>query len=390
MPKPKFPKPWYRKKRGWYVTLDGEQIPLGKGRETAFEQYHDLMRQPRERKVLAASVVSIIDQFLDWVQKNRAADTYIWYQSRLQLFGRKYPDLLTKELKPIHVQQWIDSYDHLSSGSKRNHARSVVRCMNWAEEQGLVERSPLAHFKKPKGGARQTVITPEEYAAILGLIPSEPFRDLVIFAWETGARAAECLAIEKRHVDLSSHRIIFPVEEEKMERMPRIIYLTDIAEEIVRRLVLRYPAGPIFRNTDGLAWTTEAANCAFVALQIRFGLRVMKAEGFSLTDEEIQRKIATLKPDRKVKGRGVRKTADELRDEAKRKLRNAAACARSKKLCLTVFRHSFCHRLLKSGVDALTVSVLMGHADPTMIAKVYSHLSHAPQYLRDSLRKAAG
>ena len=55
-----------------------------------------------------------------------------------------------------------------------------------------------------------------------------------------------------------------------------------------------------------------------------------------------------------------------------------------------MFRHSFCHRLLKSGVDALTVSVLMGHADPSMIAKVYSHLSQAPQYLRDALRKAAG
>ena len=48
---PKFAKPWYRKRRGWYVTLDGQQIPLGKDREAAFEQYHDLMRQPRERKV---------------------------------------------------------------------------------------------------------------------------------------------------------------------------------------------------------------------------------------------------------------------------------------------------------------------------------------------------
>jgi len=30
----------------------------------------------------------------------------------------------------------------------------------------------------------------------------------------------------------------------------------------------------------------------------------------------------------------------------------------------------------------------MGHSDPTMIAKVYSHLSHAPDYLRDVLRKS--
>ena len=74
---PKFPKLWFRKNRGWYVTLDGRQTPLGTEREAAFEQYHDLMRQPRERKVPTACVVSIIDQFLDWVQKNRAAETYI-------------------------------------------------------------------------------------------------------------------------------------------------------------------------------------------------------------------------------------------------------------------------------------------------------------------------
>jgi integrase len=387
---PKFPKPWFRKKRGWYVTLDGQQIPLGTEREAAFEQYHDLMRQPRERMMPAAAVVSIIDRFLDWVQKNRAADTYVWYQSRLQLFASKYPDLLTKELKPIHVQQWIDGYTHLSSGSRRNHARAIVRCMSWAEEQGLVDRSPITRFKKPKAGVRRTVITPEEYAVILNLIPNESFSDLLIFAWETGARAAECLATEKRHVDLPTHRIVFPVEEEKMQRVPRIIYLTDKAEEIVRRLVFQHPSGPIFRNTNGVAWTTEAVNCAFVALQIRTGLRAMKKEGFEVSEEEIQRKIATLKTDCKARGKVVRKSAEALRDEAKRKLRNAAACTRAKKLCLTVFRHSFCHRLSKSGVDALTVSVLMGHADPSMIAKVYSHLSQAPQYLRDALRKAAG
>ncbi len=57
------------------------------------------------------------------------------------------------------------------------------------------------------------------------------------------------------------------------------------------------------------------------------------------------------------------------------------------KYCLTAFRHSWCHRMLKSGTDALTVSVLMGHADPSMIARVYSHLSHAPDYLLQSVRK---
>ena len=386
------PKPWYwEERKSWYVTIRGDRKNLGPDKKEAYQEFHRLMGKPPEAapvRVQGMPVVAIIDQFLESLQENgAAADTYIWYQTRLQIFARRNPALDVADLRPFHVQQWIDSIRR-SPGTKRNYARSIMRCMKWAEEQGLIDRSPIAHFKKPKGGIRQTVIGPEEYQVILGSIRNDSFRDLCIFAWETGARAAECLAIEKRHVDLTGHRIVFPVDEEKMQRALRIIYLTETAEEMVRRLILRHPTGPIFRNSDGRPYTTEAVNCAFIALQMRTGLQAMKEEGFTLTEEEIAQKIATLKPERKWKKRNIRKSPAELREEAMRKLRYAAARLRAKKFCLTVFRHSYCHRLLKSGVDALTVSVLMGHADPTMIARVYSHLSHAPEYLRDVLRKS--
>lgn len=41
-----------------------------------------------------------------------------------------------------------------------------------------------------------------------------------------------------------------------------------------------------------------------------------------------------------------------------------------------------------SGLDALTVSMLMGHADPSMVARVYSHLNHAPDYLLKAVERA--
>jgi hypothetical protein len=44
------------------------------------------------------------------------------------------------------------------------------------------------------------------------------------------------------------------------------------------------------------------------------------------------------------------------------------------KYCLYAFRHTWCNRALKNGVDPITVSVLMGHADTSMLAKVYQHL----------------
>ena len=374
------PKPWYWKERGaWYVTIRGKRENLGPEKKKAHEKFHRLMGE-KPRRITGTLVIAIIDGFLDSLQKSGAADdTFVWYQSRLQCFARRYPDLDVGELRPFHVQQWLDSINR-SQGTKRNYARSVMRCMKWAEEQGLIPRSPIAHFKKPKGGVRQTIITPEEYRELLTFIRSPYFRDLLIFAWETGARAEECVAIEKRHID--HHRIVFPPDEEKMQRAPRIIYMTDTAEEIVLRLAKEHPTGPLFRNRDGVPYTTDAINCAFIALQTRMGIKLMD---YKPSEEEIAAKIARLTPNRQ---NGVPKSPAKIREEAMRKLRTIEAKKKARKLCLTAFRHSFCQRLLKAGVDALTVSVLMGHADPSMVAKVYSHLTYAPDYLLEVLKKA--
>ena len=201
MPRPS--KPWFWKRRkSWFCTIKGTRIDLGSDREKAFQAFHGLMSKPAPKPVRMESLVGLIDSFLGWVQANRARDTYRWYLERLQLFCRQYPDLRIHDLKPVHVQKWIDGMK-VASGTKRNYARSIMRCMRWAEEQGYIERSPIAHFKKPRGGVRQTFISPEEFQKILGAIKRQPMKDLCSFAWETGARALECLALEARSITRS-------------------------------------------------------------------------------------------------------------------------------------------------------------------------------------------
>jgi len=56
-------------------------------------------------------------------------------------------------------------------------------------------------------------------------------------------------------------------------------------------------------------------------------------------------------------------------------------------LCPTTWRHGFCTHLLLAGVDAVTVSILMGHRDASMVAKVYQHLTHNQDYLLGQLRR---
>lgn len=45
--------------------------------------------------------------------------------------------------------------------------------------------------------------------------------------------------------------------------------------------------------------------------------------------------------------------------------------------------------MLLRGVDAFTVAILAGHSDPSMLAKHYAHLSQAPAFLREQVRRVS-
>lgn len=332
-----FPKPFYRESRGlWYVQINGKQINLGPAKDDAYTRYHELMAKPKDAPLVPTPtrgplVVVLIDEFLEWCKKHRSPDTYRWYKDRLNAFCRSIPvDLSVDDFKPFHVQKWVDAQSDLASGSRRNLIAAVKRAMRWAEEQGYVDRSPVAHMKKPGCGRKEQVVSPEEFQKILGGVKDEAFRDLLNVTWETGARPQETLRVEARHVDFPNARWVFPASEAKGGKVPRIVYLTPSALEITTRLAERRPTGPLFCNTDGFPWTPDATNCRFQTIKRKLGI----------------------------------------------------------KYSLYSFRHTWINRMLMGGVDALTVAVLAGHSDPSMLANHYAHLSQSPAFLGEQARRA--
>lgn len=152
--------PWYRKDRGvWCVTINGKRHNLGTKKKDAYDRFHDLMRQPRRQKVVVASVASVLDPFLDWVERNRAAATYEWYRCRLQDFVEKHPQLTIEELRPHHVEKWA-GLPHLAQTSRRNLMRAVKRSLKWAVAQGYLDSSPIEHMEVPGG---QSMVMPPPF-----------------------------------------------------------------------------------------------------------------------------------------------------------------------------------------------------------------------------------
>ncbi len=384
-----FPKPFFKKSRGlWYVEVDRKQVNLGADRDKAFKRYHQMMVQPRERRVETTSLAAIVDEFLEWVQKHRSAETYEWYRYRLQRFCERYPTLKSSDLRPFHVQRWVDSYDNLSRTSKRNYIRSVKRCLRWAVQQGLLATNPIEHLEAPGADRKETTVSLSEYETLISSIHDDALRELVITTWQTGCRPQESLRVEARHVEESRQRWVFPRSEAKGKRTPRVIYLTGEACEITRRRMAQFPDGPLFRNSAGKPWTTDAVNNALDRTRIRV---FQKSSAYSKQriKAEIESLLPQLKLTRIVSGQPVKKSRDELRTEARRKVLNKLAAESVPRYSLYALRHSWATRALQSGLDGLSVAILMGHSDPSTLARVYQHLSHQPEHLLELARKAS-
>ena len=186
-------------------------------------------------------------------------------------------------------------------------------------------------------------------------------------------------------MDLALGRWVFPAEESKGKTMPRVVYLNERALEITRRLCVLHPTGPLFRNEDGTPWNKHSTACAFGRLNVALGLRKMKELG------------VTSGPVKRFNRAGFKdavmltaaRQAHVAAYKARRKAILKAARKQGKKYALYHFRHSWATRALQRGVDPLTVAILMGHQDPSTLAKVYQHLAHDPDFMRKAAAKAA-
>lgn len=333
-------KPWYREKRKtWYAEIGGVQHNLGPDKEAALTRFHELTAEERKRKpgevkveAEVPTVADIFQKFLDWCEKHRSQKTYLWCRFRIRAFIKHAKGKVVNQpfdtLKPFHVVEWSDKDPDWSPTYKHGMIAGIQRPFNWACKMGHIDKSPIRHIEKPGMERREQYVTVDQWKKIRDhYVDGDPFRDILEWAWECGARPQEAKGIEARHVQLASHRIYIPKEEAKGKKRPRIIYMTPHAEAIVARLMAKHPTGPLFRNNRGNAWSGFCMNNRFIRLKKHLGV----------------------------------------------------------KFAAMSLRHGFATRKLEQGMSPATVAALMGHRDLSMISRYYSHLDQADEHLQSQL-----
>lgn len=353
------PHPFFRASRNtWYVEIDKKQHPLGKhpdglpppkkvkgkwnAPQVIVDEYHRRMAT-KEEPALAAPVTSsavlvveLLESFMDKYATEKSERTYEHYRQFLKSFRLSLPDGLTVEaLAPSHVTDWLCKHRSWSPSTKHGGIHAVKKAIRWGCKERKLGASPLAEVEAPTPTRREVVILPEQWPHILAACTDADFRDLLSFLWDSGARPQEARWAEARHFDPDNRRLVFAKSESKGKKIARVIYLNDPAFEIIRRRAKQYPEGPLFRMPNGEPWTRNAIRCRFRRQRIHKRVKL------------------------KIPG-----------------------------ICCYAIRHSYATNALQAGIDPVTLAVLMGHADASMIANVYQHLATNPAFLLDAAKQA--
>lgn len=406
-------KPFFRPtKNRWYVELDGKHVNLGADEAVAWARYHQIMAdraKPKPQLPQSAPnghpfVSDVINAFVHWLKArvaegSKARRTLEWYHKYLTSFVRFLrslegpqgqdpddpPALTVDRLEPIHVYSWVDNQPGWKTG-RRGAMTAVQRAFSFAAKAGLLKsigsHSPIAALEKPAQGRRELLVSERDYREVLGLVRDDEFRDLLELSWETGCRPHELFTVEAAYVDLQTGRWVFPVRLSKGKKVQRVVFLTDRALVITRRLVLKRPAGPLLLNTKGTPWCVSSAKCRFQVICRQLGRQRLQVAGEM--PERLPRMNAVQRAD------PVLRSQHEAAVEERRRRVNRLADQKGLRLNLYAFRHSRITESLVNGLDAVTVSILAGHRDTTMISRHYAHLTQRHEHMRKAANRATG
>jgi integrase len=261
----KCPKPFYRKQRDCWVLQVGKRTwTLASGKENegeAWKAYHRVMASlgrgtAGEDGEKDAHIDMVCDLYLEYAQKRVVASTYEQYRMKLVDWVGWCDGAGLKrvgQLKPIHMTLWLESHAW-SSSTARGAVTAVKIAFEWAEAREMIAENPFRKFKRPKMGRRTRTLQPAERLRVRGQCDPLFGEFLDALGW-TGARPGEIARLEGRHIDFEAGWASLPGKTTKatgeLIRFPLIPPML----ELCRRLVGRWPDGPLFRNKRGTAWT---------------------------------------------------------------------------------------------------------------------------------------
>ena len=250
-----------------------------------------------------------------------------------------------KAVTPVQIKMWVNETSTQNKNTAKLCLRALKGAFRLAEENGLIYRTPVLDRFKPGGKpyTKRRALTPREEEQLLDAV--EPTRAylFVWFALATGGRRGELCGLKWDKLDLERSEVHFE----------RNLVFIDLAKTELREYM-----------------KTEAGSRVVpIPHDLRDVLKAEKAKTNSL--------FVFARPDGSPYDAG---TFQNLWANVNKRFGpNAKQTARTHGVVTDtnatphVLRHTYATRCFEAGLDIKEVQRLMGHADPSITLRIYTH-----------------
>jgi integrase len=288
----------------------------------------------------------------DWAKQNVSPQTFQQYEMIVRRYlVPRIGNMPIQKLRPQHLQSLYAGLGRdggvngapLSARTIAHVHKVLRRALGLAQTWSTISSSPAMTVSPPPVPHSEVqILTEEQIAVLLKATEGQELRPLITFLLGTGARRAEALALTWKDVDLDRGVVTISASLEQIR-----------ADQIRRKEPKTRAGRRLVTLSPWLIAELRAHKVRQQEQRLALGLGRMPDDYpvFALWDGSWRT------PNSVTMAWG--RLADELGFPA---------------VTLHALRHTHVSQLIASGTDVLTVSRRIGHANPAITLKVYSHL----------------
>ena len=294
------------------------------------------------------TVDAFLDRFLsDWVALHTAARTAERYACSIAHVRRHLGDRRLQSLRPADVAALYAALSKVGLAARTvKHVHVVLhRALGQAKVWALVKDNVAEMVKPPTAAAEEAkILQPDQARELLARLHGHPLYLLASLGLATGMRRNEMLGLRWRDLDLDAGRLTV---EQALEQTRAHGIRTKAPKTKHGRRTISLPAHIVVELRDH--WRAQQEQ------------RMMLGMGRSPDASTVL-----------ANHDGTPQTPDTV-SKAWERTMDAIGWP---EITLHSLRHTHASVLIASGMDILTISRRLGHANPTITLNVYGHLIH--------------
>jgi len=165
--------------------------------------------------------------YLEFKKEDLKFSTFDKYQNIIKdRINPTFQDMQVEDIKPLDIKKWLLTLSDIGGKSKRIYLSVLRGILQEALYDEVITRNPVALVRLPKYTTPRIVpFNADEVKLIMNNTPNDNYRFYLAFAFYTGMRSGEIIALKKSDIDLKN--MIIKVQRTRSrygESAPKTVY----------------------------------------------------------------------------------------------------------------------------------------------------------------------